>query len=380
MTNLKFKEWQCHDDRPALCQEEALQRTLGFAGIHAYAVSSWLLGAYTPSVSENVVSDVSHLDIVSVVDEDLELGFWAEFDWSSPDNDGAFVFCADDALDCYFAWWNDGEVGFSKVTSGAETELVRLPLVVSSPSRVRVGVWPKSYTKIDEIDDLAMGIWLDDRLLLAHAAAYTEKGKRIGFGVNVDGHSATYSNIRVPQLHQITEWTSVDPGESASAGMNRVVGQSQIRVQARYDGSAKIWRNTETDVDWEVSLGRATQATVEHGFYAPSHLRMVGALHEINVFRENDQGHTFVVVQDPNALSEDDTYNRAIRRHVRVAEGGDKLVLGMAPNVLLEAEDVIRYNGEKWRVSTIVYRIARRGEGEQVAVLESLVTCRRCLE
>ena len=35
--NLKFKDWQCHDDGPPICREEAVKRTLAFSGIHDIA-------------------------------------------------------------------------------------------------------------------------------------------------------------------------------------------------------------------------------------------------------------------------------------------------------------------------------------------------------
>jgi hypothetical protein len=38
--NVRFKDWQCHDDGPAICREEAIKRTLAFAGIHSTAAES----------------------------------------------------------------------------------------------------------------------------------------------------------------------------------------------------------------------------------------------------------------------------------------------------------------------------------------------------
>jgi len=40
MANIKFKNWQCHDDRLAICREEAIKRTLAFAGIHSTVAES----------------------------------------------------------------------------------------------------------------------------------------------------------------------------------------------------------------------------------------------------------------------------------------------------------------------------------------------------
>jgi hypothetical protein len=224
-------------------------------------------------------------------------------------------------------------------------------------------------------------LWFDNKHLLTYTMPYdaSKAGKKTGFAV-YQSNSLTTDNYRVAQLHQLVEWTSVDPGESAAAGLSRVIAYELVRVQARYDGSVKIWRNDSVDVDWSVPGGRTLAVMREQRHFMPAHFRLVGALHETDVFRTGDQGHIFAVGQDPNALSEAATSDRATRRHKIIEEQGHMASAIMAPNPVLEPEDVITLDGADWRVSSFNYRAEWRGSPQAGApVLESNVKVRECL-
>jgi len=411
MSNLQFTDFQCHDDRPTLSREEGIARTLGFAGIHDRDTLSWMAEAFTSATSDiSTVADCGfdYDEGTWVVNNNLtgiapdgtqwykilyaadEIGSNFTLTFDKTGDNGGVVLCASPTYStALLAWWTGAYVGFSSLAGATETILSKLPCTEVGAATVTVAVWPRSYSKIDKVDDLAMAIWFDGHLLVQ----YTTPNPSARYGVTSWGYfgfavsdtaTATFDNMRIPQLHQNQEWTSVDPGEAASAGLNRVMGQDMIRVQARYDGGVKIWRNVGTDVDWTPAVGTARKASKQHQFYSPSQLRLVGGAHEVNVFRDNlNQGHVFAVANDPHALDEEDTYDRAIRLHKKAEESADKLILELVGlNVLLEPEDIIEYNGTKWRVQTIAYRIASQtGQGGgNVAVLDSTVQCRACLE
>jgi len=234
------------------------------------------------------------------------------------------------------------------------------------------------YSAVDEIEDIELTLWFDDRLLVSYTIHYEEKGDYIGFAV-YESDTITFDDLHVAQLHEPVEWTSVDPGEEASAGLSRVIGQDDIRLLARHDGTVKMWRNVTTDVDWTVPQGKPIEARKVKQFYTPSHLRLVGALHETNTFRDNGQGHIFAVGQDPNALSEDETHDRGVRMHRRMEEEGTQVTLRLAPNPVLEPEDIIEIDGDSWRVVTIAYTIQWQGGQGSAPVLESTITARECL-
>ena len=251
MSSVTFTGWQCHDDSLLLAQEEAIVRVLNFAGIH-------------DTTGENAISETSGATTnfegaegtwaaaggalqgtgggaarwykIRHVTE-VEMGFVVEFDKTG--NRGAFLFNADDDYDGYLVWWTATAVGVSDIDGTTETVLCSLPMVQTGAAHVRIGVWPQHRTSIDKIDSVLVALWLDRKLLVAHAMAYEKKGQKVGFAV-YQADVITFDNLVLPQLHQVVEWTSVDPGEVASSGMARVVGYEQIHTQARYDGSVRI--------------------------------------------------------------------------------------------------------------------------------------------
>ncbi|NIV39022.1 MAG: hypothetical protein GWN58_59275 [Anaerolineae bacterium] len=395
--SIKFKGWQCHDDRPALDQERAIQRILAFAGIHDTSAEDEINELFTSGdLSDNNLEGAqANWQITGGVLQgsgtggvqwykirhttELEYGFIATFDKTG--NRGGYLFQCDNDYDGYLVWWTGSAVGLSKVEGVSETKLTDIPLTESGAASVTVAIWPQRRTSIDKIDDLAVMLFFDHKHLFTYTLQYNSNwgGKKTGFVV-YQSDTVTYDNYRVAQLHQIVEWTSADPGEPASASLSRVVAHEQIRVQARYDGSVRLWRNDGTTVDWTVPSGRPLTTVEETQLYPPSHFRLVGALHEIDVFRTGDQGHIFAVGQDPNALSEAETNSRATRQHKTIAERSRVAGLVMAPNPVLEPEDVVSWDGTSWRVSSVNYRAMWRGS-EQVGapVLESNTKVRECL-
>jgi len=392
--NLAFKDWQCHDDRPAICREAAIKRTLSFAGIHDTNTES--------VIDETFGGDLSNWEGAEATWEidtgalkatgggsaqwyktrhvtEVELGFVITFDKTG--DRGMFIFCSDDSYNAYYFVWTGTTIIMGGMVAGVMTDHVLLPCAEAGASTVTVMVWPQSYTSVDEVDDLVCSLWFDDRLLLTHTVAYDDtKGNKIGFGV-YQSDVITYDNIHVPQFHQIAPWTSVDPGEAASAGLSRTIAYARIRVQARYDGTLKIWRNDTVDSDWTVQAWRPLKSVESKQIFWPNHLRLVGALHESDVFREDSQGHIFAMGQDPNVLSEESTNTVAVLSHRGIEEQGHMLELTMAPNPIIEPEDVLTYNSNTWRVTSIGYRVILKGEEGQsgTPILESSMQLRECI-
>jgi len=400
MSPIKFKEWQCHDDRPELAQEDSLKRALAFAGIHYTSFLDWILEAF--DVATSMVSDISDLGDWEAEQgtwatyggvlhgtggadpnvwykvrhtTEVELGFVTTFDKTG--NQGAFIVCCNDSYQGYLVWWAATAVGISDLDGATVTTLTWLPCAYTGNATVTVAVWPQRYSSIDVIDDLTISLWFDDKLLIVYTTPYDEdKGKKVGFGV-AGNSTLTFDDLRVPQLHQVVDWTSVDPGEVPAASLSRTVGQDEVFLHGRYDGTVKVWRNTETDSDWTVEADRPVMTAEVRQIFSTSHLRLLGALHEIDVFRDGTQGHIFGLGDDPNALSEKGTYDRAVRKHLLIAEDGRRFQLYMAPNVVLEPEDIITYGGEKWRVTSVSLRIRKQ---EASYSLSSVVEVRQYLD
>jgi hypothetical protein len=309
---------------------------------------------------------------------EIPLGFVATFTKTS--NIGAFLFCSDDDYDGYLAWWNGTSVGFADILDDTVLITSQIPCAETGTSEVTVAVWPKRYSDIDVIDDVTVALWFDGKLLLSHTMEFnSEKGSKVGFGVYED-NSATFDNLRIAQLHQIVDWTSVDPGETVSSGLSRVMAHEAIAARARYDGSVKVWRNDSVTVDWTIPANRVKQSTEIQDIFWPRHLRIVGAVHEVDVFRTATHGTIFSIGQDPNALSEEETYDRAGRQHEMLEERARRKEIVIPPNPVIEPEDVVSEDSISWRVSSINYRaIWVDGQSGGAPVLVSSMEVRECL-
>lgn len=311
-------------------------------------------------------------------DTEISGGFIATFDKTG--DYGAFVFCSDDSYNGYMFCWTGTEVSLASLVAGTPTNLIVLPCTETGNATVTVMAWPQQHTSVDTVDDILCALWFDDKLLLSYTVSYDDtKGEKIGFAT-YQSETATFDNLRIPQFHQIIEWTSVDPGESVSAGLSRIVAHARVRVQARYNGSVKIWRNNTTVSDWTVQDWRLLRTEEQQQFYWPTHLRLSGAMHEADVFRDGVQGHIFAKGQDPNVLTEEMTNEVAVIMHRGAEEGAHVMTLTMPPNPLLEPEDVITYDDTEWRVSSINYRVAWQ-EGSQggAPILSSQILLRECI-
>lgn len=396
-TNIQFKSLQCHDDRPHLTQLDGVSRILAFVGNHDIT-HDWLINEPgTGSLSDFDTANaqgtwsVSGGSITGVGGgaaqwykirhtTPVELGFVAQFDWSG--DACGYLAAAGTDFGGLFVWWDGTDVSIGYATKTGHTDASKRPFVVASPSTVTVGVWPKSYYSLDTIDDLLVAVWFDGELALAHFIPWGEAfSDYTGFATYQSG-TVHINNYKITELHQIQEWTSVGPGETAGSGLSRVIGQEDILARARYDGTIRVWVEDSSTSDLTIDADRPVGTVEKRTLYWPSHVRMSGALYDDDKqFRDGGQGHIFAVAQDPNAMTADATHTRGLRLHARMEEAATSLTIVMPPILPLEPEDIITYNSEKWRVKsfTVEVQMSAGESGIQVPVLMGTYHCQKCL-
>jgi len=394
MTAIQFKALQVHDDRPAIAREMSLNRVCSFAGIHDLDMSSAIFENYTTgTISDYNMGDETGTWAITagalegtgggvgstwykvLHDTSVELGWVAQFD--KHDIRGAFLFCCDASWNGYQIYWDGTDVCLHSLTADAYTVLSKINCTETGNATITVAVRPVRYTDVDEIDDLVITMWYDSRHILTHLVGYdSTKGDRVGFAV-YESDVCTFDNLWVPQLHQWVEWTSVDPGEYAGSSLNRVISQANIKMRSRYDGSVKFWKPGDPASSWTIPSGRYRTKTNQRAIYMPTHIRLVGAKHEAENFREGTQGHIFEIADDPNVLSHDAVADQASVRHKEIEEAGNTYVISGPPNPLIEPEDVVTLDGTDRKVDTISWDIAWKGARDEGApVLDSQMRLR----
>ena len=391
--NIRFKEWQSHDGRGVLTREDSIRHVLAFAGIHdtdtevevssafatgslsdfetGFAEGTWVVNAGKLQGTGGGAAQWYKILCVA----ELNLGWVAEFDKFN--NRSAFVLCSTDSYYGYIVWWDATHVAIEDMNGTTLTQLSQIDCGEAGNAKVTVAAVPISQLDVDQVDDVAISVWFDDHHLLTCIVPYDSgKGDKVGFAV-YGADVVTFDNLFIPELYQPMSWTSVDPGEHASAGYNRVSREGAIKVRARYDGSVKIWRPESGSSIWTVPDGRFRQYTLTREVYVPTHYRLVGAKHEVDNFRSGNQGHIFDLGQDPNALGVDEVTELSSRMHKDIEEEGTIIQITAPPNPVIESEDIITMDGTERRVTMVNYTIAWRGSRDMGApVLESTIILR----
>jgi hypothetical protein len=366
MTNIQFKAWQCNDTEPIITQEDGLRKILAFSGVHeAEAVTvipdptigyGWdSRNGVWNDITDGIEGEGNVTDqwykIIAITD--VKFGFVVDFDCSGP---GGVVFGSKhDDLSGYLVWWSATQAGLSRLTGVdgyAETAVTVIPNDQVCPAHVRVMAKPVMATSIDKIDDLAISLSFDDMNIFSHAIQYDpELGQRLGIAVKGDLSSTPtqFTHIEVQQFHQLIEVAYIGPTEQAGSALSRIVGMDKIRVQARFDGTAKIWRNDLLTTDVEFDTSEIRQANITEDLYAPNHFELVGGMYQADVLAgysletgaEQWRGHLFTQTNDPNVLTEMETFARARRKAIEAVEAAEELELTVKFNPFLEAEDVL---------------------------------------
>jgi hypothetical protein len=271
-----------------------------------------------------------------------------------------------------------------------ESPLLSLPFSAIDAAHIQVAVKGISSTAIDKVDDLMVTLRLDDRVIFSYAMQLdTSIGNQIGLAVQ-GNNAARFENLRVAQFHQIIEIASVGPTEKAAAGASRILGMEMIRLQARFDGSVLIWRNDLSTSDCTIQQGDYKTLTVKEDLLSPTHFRLTGGLYEADVYAGLDnatgiaqhRGHIFVTANDPNALVERDTFDRAKRKARETVEAANAIEIDVPFKPLLEAEDVIEVvfpygiTPVLYRVTTIDFKSSSTKDATQ---FESKLSCRRLI-
>ena len=288
--------------------------------------------------------------------------FVATFDTDS--ESGAFAVCAEMGEPMWAAYWDDTEVGIARCTEDFEIDykVAALPMPFTPPASLTVAVRPQRLVDMDRADWLSISLYVDGRLYIAGSDQILDKtlGNKVGVGA-FGSDVCTITDLRIAELHRVIPWTSIDPGETCAAGMNRAIGSTPVFYMARYDGTVRAWMPGNRDVDWSIPTSRIIRADTLDSMFVPAHLRMLGEYHEVDVW-DNDIAReqarrVFTVENDPNISVIEEIRESALRAHKIKKEQGRKLSIQLPGMPFVEPHDRIEALGETWRVTAFQYNV-----------------------
>lgn len=175
----------------------------------------------------------------------------------------------------------------------------------------------------------------------------------IGFAA-YDLATVDYADVRVPELCEVAEYGTLDPGETPVGGLSRTIEGRYIRWFVRHNGALRAWKTKAIASAYEFTeYFRLTKSTDVSEL--ATHVRMMGAyiwVEAINNTLMRRYGHRFKEVNNPMLLTEQETSVEAGRTLKRIEEQTFTAEADVDFMPILEPEDHITLDGE-WMISGI---------------------------
>lgn len=371
--------------------EDAIRLSASYAGVHKFDfqdtidegfadLDDWTadaLGSWLASAGQlTITADAGDLWYQIRHDVEVPLSFVASFDLVS--GTGGFLFRGKDGSvpnEGYVAWWSASTCGFDRVdASRNRTTLISVPVGVTPPARIQVHV---RYS-LDSVDDdrkwMEGALFVDGQCYVGFAddiggTAYDWDGDYIGFTIK-NAEQMVVDNLSVSSLTRAVEWVTIDPGTPPASGMSRAMGTTRLIYQCRHDGTLRVWRPGDRDLDWTVESGRAIRKDERRSVLPATHVRVQAAIHEADAF-DDEEGearmHRFILHNDPNLMTEREAYDEGVRVLHDQQERGLTVRFIVPPNFLLEPNDRVSLDGTDYRVISVGTSMTMTGEGPQIA-------------
>jgi len=225
---------------------------------------------------------------------------------------------------------------------------------VTAPEEADVSVAFREQRFSDDPDDVwvSISIWMNDALIDTYLLFWgTPMTGDIKFGLYTYG-SHELTNVRIPQLTEFAEWSSLDPGEFTLGGMQRALEGRYVKYFIRFNGSMKAWRRTQVNTEHTYSndnIWNIREAFDIRQFY--NHVRMMGAYDHAEYVRYDlvgKYGHKFLETNNPFLMSPAECLREAEREIDRMEEKAFSLQIASACRPHLEPEDRITVDGKEW--------------------------------
>lgn len=258
-------------------------------------------------------------------------------------------------------------------SSGAYTALLSLPK--TTPTEADVTVSFRQIRFSDKEDDLwrVITLYMNDELITTYSepATLLLEDTKIGFSA-YNSDSVTYTDVRIPELTEFAEWGTLDPGETAIGGLQRILDGRYLKFFVRFDGSLRAWRPKSIASSLTFSANDAFEGEVGVDVsQLATHIRMVGAYTWAEAVDEDlisNYGHRFFEDNNPMLMTEKECYQEAERSLIRAQESAFTEDVRTPFTMFLEPEDrVLTPNGD-WLVGEIGWEFLSGGINQSLRV------------
>lgn len=350
MTSIQFTDFHSSDTIRPFSLEDCLQRYGTWAGIQDYT----FLDTYA-SDTVTVVGTVSGWDaptVLGVVPASLTLLYH-----KTSFRQGATILGGTEVA---LVIGTDAS-GYPTIWEDSGTILQQIP--VATPEEADVEVTVRQIV----MDDTGTNIWLtatltmNGRWVMSYSKLLTTTIGYLTVCLGAyDFDTVTYTNVRIPELAETTEFGTTDPGESAFNGLSRTIEGRYLFYYVRYDGSLRVWRKKERDA--VLTLGNSVERfqKTQDLTSLMTHARMMGAYvwgESADTDLLSTYGHRFQEVNNPMLLTEEECDLEASNSLKRSEEQsfGATAIAQHVP--LLEPEDRVTIFGDDWVINDYNFEV-----------------------
>jgi|GEM_PF-2124937 hypothetical protein len=269
---------------------------------------------------------------------------------------GAAFYDGDD----YIAIGFEGDTGFLvvfEVKSGVEKLLQRIESEESSDGEVMISHREMRFNEDQRYLWQVLTIWMNGLMVYTYTRKITTPHSgALQIGLLGHGVGRTFYDIQVPQLTDFMEWSSIDPGETATGGLSRALEGRYVKYFIRYNGALRAWRPSGKPSVYTFALDDMQSKSLsfdKRGLY--THVRMLGAYQQSEYLDDllvRKYGHRFIEVNNPYLMTPQACLREARREVARMESAATSYSLTASYVPRLELEDRITTPDGDWLISS----------------------------
>lgn len=221
-------------------------------------------------------------------------------------------------------------------------------------SKIEVSIRTIVFRSLPEHTWLNISVWIDERLALTYLE-WIKTPPETDYQIGLSSFSpVTLKSVRVPQMQEIIDSITLDPGDSVWSGLGRALAGRTINMQVRHDGSLFAWQHYPRSSAITLQPDQIEFFTHQFDRRARyTHVRLVGAYEEAEIIRANKGRHRFVEVKNPYVITRRECFRAALRALREFDESAEEVTFIMPLVPTLEIGDVISFNGIDYTIKAI---------------------------
>lgn len=336
-TALQFCRNRVYNRAPARTVEDIFKAYGGFAGIHSYKFLSLI---------DDTTSwtDYSGTNISAVV---LPHNYRFSFESSSISSNTVYLNLrspnSSALTQVHYRVQFGAYVTISKYIPGTGYTTVVRSGVAPVGNKVEISVREIIMRSIGNNVWLVISVYVDGNLYETYCE-WIKESPETNYYVGMAG---SFSAPHIPQMCNVVEWNSMDPGDPVMSGLQRAIEGRNIRFNVRFNESISAWIQTDREVSQDFSDEdelEGIQLTLDYKSRI-THVRMVGAYKEAEAIRSGRGRHRFVELKNPYLMTHLECLEQALKSFDRFDQVMETASFAISARPLLEIGDRITLSG-----------------------------------